>query len=108
MFCTSCGAAFEETDVYCRECGQLVQGDVHPRKRCLRSQENRLIGGVCAGFAGYYGVNLPMLRVIWVAVAMIPPLFPGLALYAVNWMLMPRSAGESGAGRSSDTVAATD
>lgn len=48
------------------------------------------IAGVCAGFARYMGVDVTLIRVIWVAVTIWPiPLF-GLIAYIAAWIIMPK------------------
>jgi phage shock protein C len=54
-----------------------------------RPREGRLLGGVTAGFARRYGVNLLVARVAAVAgVIILTPL-----LYLPLWVLMPADAG---------------
>jgi phage shock protein PspC (stress-responsive transcriptional regulator) len=57
-------------------------------KGLSRPRHNRLLGGVCAGLARRYGVNLMVMRVLGVLSALIvSPL-----LYIALWVLMPRDA----------------
>lgn len=34
-------------------------------KKLLRSPDNKIISGVCAGFAGYFGIDPTIVRIIW-------------------------------------------
>lgn len=54
----------------------------------IRSDEGRWLGGVCAGLARLFGVDVMPVRIL-VVVAMI--LLPGspLVLYPIAWILMP-------------------
>jgi phage shock protein C len=55
-----------------------------------RPREGRLIGGVTAGFARRYGINLLVARVAAIAgVLVLTPL-----LYLPLWVLMPTDAAE--------------
>jgi phage shock protein C len=48
------------------------------------------IAGVCAGFARYFGVDVTLIRVLWVVLTVFPmPLF-GLVSYIVAWIVMPK------------------
>lgn len=91
MFCNTCGFEIEEDDQFCRKCGNSV-GDSEPArlpKSCVRIQEGKLAQGVCGGVAGYFQIDVTLVRIIWVLAAIIPPLFPGVAAYLVCWLLMP-------------------
>ena len=51
-----------------------------------RTRENRLLGGVSAGLARRYGVNLLVMRVL----AVMSVLFLSPLPYVALWVLMPR------------------
>jgi phage shock protein PspC (stress-responsive transcriptional regulator) len=53
-----------------------------------RPRHGRLLGGVCAGLARGYGVNLLVMRVLGVMTA----LFLTPLAYIVLWVLMPRES----------------
>jgi phage shock protein PspC (stress-responsive transcriptional regulator) len=53
-----------------------------------RPRHGRLLGGVCAGLARRYGVNLLVMRVLGVMTA----LFLTPLAYVVLWVLMPRES----------------
>jgi phage shock protein PspC (stress-responsive transcriptional regulator) len=57
-------------------------------KGLSRTRHNRLVGGVSAGLARRYGINLLVMRVLAVLSALIvSPL-----LYIALWVLMPRDS----------------
>lgn len=35
-------------------------------KRLLKKMDNKMIGGVCAGLADYFGVDVTLIRLAWV------------------------------------------
>lgn len=39
-------------------------------KKLLRSNENKVICGVCAGFANYFGIDPTVIRVVWAILAL--------------------------------------
>ena len=47
------------------------------------------IAGVCAGFARYAGLDVTLVRVLWVVLTLCPPC-PGLIAYVVAWIVMPK------------------
>lgn len=38
-------------------------------KKLLRSKDNKVISGVCAGIANYLGIDATVIRVIWAVLA---------------------------------------
>lgn len=39
-------------------------------KKLLRSNNNKVICGVCAGFANYFGIDPTVIRVVWAILAL--------------------------------------
>ena len=56
-------------------------------KRLVRSRTNKMIGGVCAGLAEYFGVSPRTMRILWV----LGFLFAGVGLFAypILWIALP-------------------
>jgi phage shock protein PspC (stress-responsive transcriptional regulator) len=46
------------------------------------------IGGVCAGFARYLGVDVTLLRVVWLCTAILLA-GTGFLVYLICWIVMP-------------------
>ncbi|TAK23902.1 MAG: PspC domain-containing protein [Chloroflexota bacterium] len=68
----------------------MYQEDPRPgRRRLFRSTRERVWAGVCGGLAEYVDIDPTLMRVIWVAAAV---LTGGLAIpaYIVMWVIMPR------------------
>ena len=57
----------------------------------LRRSENRMLGGVIAGLAEYFDVDVTMLRVCFVLLSPFTAAFPGLLVYIILLLLMPNS-----------------
>jgi phage shock protein PspC (stress-responsive transcriptional regulator) len=53
----------------------------------LRRGSDRIAGGVCSGLAAYFGVDVLLVRVVFVILALTPPGI-GIILYLVLWFLM--------------------
>lgn len=59
----------------------------------VRSRDDRMIAGVCAGIADYIGWPANRLRVVYVAVSALSAAFPGIMVYVILWLLMPSDDG---------------
>jgi phage shock protein PspC (stress-responsive transcriptional regulator) len=60
-----------------------------PAPRLTRSS-NKMIAGVCAGIAEYFGWEVTLFRVVYVIVSILSVAFPGILVYLVLWVVMPR------------------
>ena len=58
--------------------------------RLRRVMSEKKIAGVCAGFAEYFDMDVTLVRLIWMALVLIPPA-PGLIIYLVAWAILPKS-----------------
>jgi phage shock protein PspC (stress-responsive transcriptional regulator) len=56
-----------------------------------RSRTNRIIAGVCGGFAEWLGWEPTLVRVLFVLVSVLSAAFPGILVYLALWILMPES-----------------
>lgn len=61
---------------------------VHPPLR--RSRSNRMIAGVIAGFARYFGMDITLARVLYVLISIFSAAFPGILVYIICWILIPQ------------------
>ena len=93
MYCTQCGFKLDEGDVFCAKCGKATKADAPPRaeagqKRLVRSMRDKKIAGVCAGFADYFGVDVTLMRIIWLLAALFGG--TGFVAYLIAWIAMPK------------------
>jgi len=58
----------------------------------LRRGSDRIVGGVASGLANYFGVDILLVRIVFVILALAPPSI-GIILYLVLWFLMEPPAG---------------
>jgi phage shock protein C len=58
--------------------------------RRLTRSRNKMIAGVCAGIAQYFGWDVTLFRVVFVLVSILSAAFPGILVYLVLWLVMPR------------------
>ena len=56
-----------------------------------RSSSNRIIAGVCGGIADWLGWNPTLVRVLYVVGSILSVAFPGLLVYVILWIVMPKS-----------------
>jgi phage shock protein C len=55
----------------------------------LRSRNDRMIAGVCGGFAEALGWSSTSVRILYVIVSILSAAFPGTLAYIILWMVMP-------------------
>ncbi len=56
-------------------------------KRLYRSRTNKMLGGVCYGFADYFQVDPSIIRIAWVLFTMLGG--AGLLAYLICWLVLP-------------------
>jgi phage shock protein C len=54
-----------------------------------RSRSDRMIAGVVAGLAKYFGMDPTLARVLYVVVSIVSVAFPGILVYAILWAIVP-------------------
>ena len=57
-------------------------------KTLVRPREGRMVAGICAGIADYYGLDVTLVRVI-VAVVSVITGGTGVLAYLAAWMIIP-------------------
>lgn len=55
-----------------------------------RSRESRVIAGVIGGIADHFGLNATALRIVYVIVSVLSAAFPGIIVYLLLWILIPK------------------
>ena len=94
MACTRCQHELPDDANYCLNCGADQRAPSPRAGRPLRrSAADRKIAGVCGGLAEYLGVEVTIVRLVWVIVAIVPgAVFGGVIAYLIAWLLMPEDA----------------
>jgi phage shock protein C len=90
MYCTNCGQQLREGSSFCSQCGKPAGPEVPPAapvERLVRIREGKKIAGVCAGFARYLGVDVTLVRIVWLLIALTCGV--GVIAYIVAWIAMP-------------------
>jgi phage shock protein C len=62
--------------------------DANGSKVLMRRRDGRMLAGVCAGVADYFGVDVTLVRVIWAVVSVITG-GAGVLAYLVAWIIIP-------------------
>lgn len=57
-------------------------------KKLYRSAQNRMIGGVCAGMADFFGIDVTLIRLVWVVLTIMNG--AGLLVYLLCMALIPQ------------------
>jgi phage shock protein PspC (stress-responsive transcriptional regulator) len=56
-----------------------------------RSRSNRMIAGVCGGLAEWLGWDPTIVRILYVLVSVLSAAFPGIVVYLLLWIIMPKA-----------------
>ncbi|RKX22511.1 MAG: PspC domain-containing protein [Candidatus Zixiibacteriota bacterium] len=57
-------------------------------KRLYRSEENKIVGGVCGGIGEYFEIDPVLVRIITVLLIMAPGV--GVLAYIIGWIIIPK------------------
>jgi len=55
-----------------------------------RSSRHNMIAGVMGGIAERFGWNVTLLRIVFVLVSCMSAAFPGILVYLILWLIMPK------------------
>jgi phage shock protein PspC (stress-responsive transcriptional regulator) len=66
-----------------------MQDPTQNSPRVLRRQ-NGIIGGVCGGLGAYFGVTPWLFRILFLFLH-VPGIMPGLLLYIILWVAIPKA-----------------
>jgi phage shock protein C len=55
-----------------------------------RSRQHKVLGGVCGGLAEWLGWDVTLVRILYVVVSILSAAFPGILVYVVLWIVMPK------------------
>jgi phage shock protein C len=96
MFCSKCGNQVDPSSRFCPSCGAAVNtappppaGNYPNTGQLTRSRDNRMIAGVCAGFALHYGWDLNFVRIVTALVCIFTGV--GAIAYLVAWVIIPEA-----------------
>jgi phage shock protein C len=97
MFCSKCGKQVDPSSRFCPACGATTSAAPPPPPgsypntgKLMRSRENRMIAGVCAGFALHYGWDVTLVRVL-TALFTFFSAGTGILVYLIAWVIIPEA-----------------
>jgi phage shock protein C len=96
MTCVHCQREIAPDAAFCHACGapqHATTGAAPVKRRLTRVPSEGRIAGVCAGIAEYLGVDVTLVRIVWVTLSVVPgTIIGGVVAYAVAWLVMPEGA----------------
>ncbi|HET6143494.1 MAG TPA: PspC domain-containing protein [Candidatus Acidoferrales bacterium] len=91
MYCNRCSAEIADTANFCPACGSRQQSRTS-HKQLMLSIRDKKIAGVCGGIAEYLDVDATIVRLIWVALSIVPGGFVGgIVAYVLAWAIIPKT-----------------
>ncbi len=64
-------------------------------KKLHRSSNHRMIAGVMGGVAEYLGWSPNLTRILFVIISSASAAVPGILIYLILWLIMPKATAES-------------
>lgn len=58
-------------------------------KKLYRSTGQKMLAGVCGGFAEYFDMDVSLVRLIFVAVCLVTAVLPMTLFYFIAWIVVP-------------------
>ena len=65
------------------------------KKKQLRKSSDRVFLGVFGGIAEYFGWSPNLTRILFVIISSASAAVPGILIYLVLWLIMPKATAES-------------
>lgn len=62
-----------------------------PATGLYRSRRHSILAGVCGGIADWLGWNVTLVRILYVIVSIASAGFPGILVYILLWIFMPKA-----------------
>jgi len=93
MYCTKCGVELRDDDRFCSRCGNRIAPGAIPEmaRPLMLDKRNKKIAGVCAGIARYLGVDVVLVRALWLGIALCAGV--GFCVYLAAWIVIPSDGG---------------
>ena len=64
-------------------------------RRLTRSRTDRTIAGVCAGLAEYFGVDVVLVRLLFVVLSIAGAVIGGVIVYLAAWLIIPEGTDQA-------------
>lgn len=59
-------------------------------KKIIRPRNGRKIAGVCQAFANFFGLDVSLIRIVWLLLVLFAG--TGLLAYLICWIVIPEEA----------------
>jgi phage shock protein C len=59
-------------------------------KKLYRSESNKVVAGIIGGLGEYLNIDPVPLRLLWLLIVVLTGIFPGLIIYGIAIMIVPR------------------
>ena len=89
------GITDEDTDSQKRteqssSASQSIYTNCSVQRRLFRDPDNKLLGGVAAGLAAYFGWDITLVRILMIVLVFVP-YCPMIILYIIGWIVIPEA-----------------
>jgi phage shock protein C len=106
MYCVHCGREIADSSNFCSTCGGRQRQRTSQKQLTLSATDKKL-AGVCGGIAEYLDVDPTIVRLVWVALSVVPGGFVGGALaYLLAWIIIPKAPAYASAAAGAATAQA--
>lgn len=68
----------------------MAETKMSETRRLVRPRTGGWIAGVCAGIANYFSLDPTAVRAAYVVLSIVSAAFPGILLYILLWIVIPR------------------
>lgn len=58
-------------------------------KKLTRPRTGRMLSGVCAGLANYFGLDVTLVRIAYALLTLSSAAFPGILIYIILLIIIP-------------------
>lgn len=58
-------------------------------KKLTRSSSDKVVAGICGGLAERFGMDITLVRLIYVLISIFSAGFPGFIVYVILWLIIP-------------------
>ena len=70
----------------------MTEPNFNPSKRLSRTREGRVVAGVCAGIAAYFGLDPTLVRLAFAVFTIFGG--AGILIYLIAWIVVPEEGGD--------------
>jgi phage shock protein C len=108
MICQNCNKEIASSSNFCYLCGAKQGAQAYQpaaRPRLERSSTDKKIGGVCAGIANFFDLDVTLVRFLWLVAVLFGG--TGFLAYLIAWIVIPLAPRPEAIAASSATPATT-